>query len=107
MIEDEEWAQPREFLAGGVLCSRSYWPGDIPTTAANKRPETGDQQQGPVYDWWRQLLHQAEPECLTYLQSKPLERPVPPPPQQPLFNVVQHLIHAGHNVQHIFTILRR
>jgi hypothetical protein len=29
----------------------------------------------PVFEWWTELLGHTEPECMTYLQSKPILRP--------------------------------
>ena len=29
-------------------------------------------QQDPVYEWWKDLFIWTEPECMTYLQSKPI-----------------------------------
>ena len=31
--------------------------------------------QDPVYEWWKDLFIWTEPECMTYLQSKPI--PIP------------------------------
>ena len=28
--------------------------------------------QDPVYEWWKDLFIWTEPECMTYLQSKPI-----------------------------------
>lgn len=30
------------------------------------------QHQDPVYEWWKELFLWTEPECMTYLQSKPI-----------------------------------
>jgi hypothetical protein len=70
MIEDEEWGEPREFLAGLMMMDASLAQQQAPEV--NLRVAEGRARLGPVYDWWRELLHRAEAECLTYLQSKPV-----------------------------------
>ena len=41
---------------------------------------------GEVRAWWRALLTSTEPECMTYLHSKPLPRPSARPlPRPPAF----------------------
>jgi hypothetical protein len=73
MIDDEEWGEPREFLAGLMMMDASLAQQQAPEV--NLRVAEGRARLGPVYDWWRELLHRAEAECLTYLQSKPVGQP--------------------------------
>jgi hypothetical protein len=80
MIEDEEWGEPREFLAGLMMMDASVAQLQVPEV--NLRVAEGRARLGPVYDWWRELLHRAEAECLTYLQSKPVGQPPDGPPEQ-------------------------
>ena len=35
--------------------------------------ENGSDPQSPVREWWRDLHAWCEPECMTYLQSKPIQ----------------------------------
>jgi hypothetical protein len=76
MIEDEEWGEPREFLAG-LMMMDACLPQKV-----NLRVAVGRARLGPVYDWWRELLHRAEAECLTYLQSKPVGQLTDGPPER-------------------------
>ncbi len=80
MIEDEEWGEPREFLAGLMMMDSSLAQQQAP--AVNLRVAEGRARLGPVYDWWRELLHRAEAECLTYLQSKPVGQLRDEPPER-------------------------
>ena len=108
MIEDEEWGQPREFLAG--VLEGPWLPGlrQKRQTQGGKEDVRARAQLGPVYDWWRELLHQAEPECLTYLQSKPVGgRGAPPPLEPPPATRIRILSDAAQNVHHIFTVFKR
>jgi hypothetical protein len=80
MIEDEEWCEPREFLAGLMMLDASLAQQQAPEV--NLRVAEGRARLGPVYDWWRELLHRAEAECLTYLQSKPVGQLTDGPPER-------------------------
>jgi hypothetical protein len=80
MIEDEEWGEPREFLAGLMMMDASLAQQQAPQV--NLRVAEGRARLGPVYDWWRELLHRAEAECLTYLQSKPVGQLTDGPPER-------------------------
>jgi len=39
---------------------------------ADHRPRSSLTHPDPVYEWWRDLFVWTEPECMTYLQSKPI-----------------------------------
>jgi len=51
----------------------------------NNQSSSSRTHQDPVYEWWKDLFIWTEPECMTYLQSKPiLKNKSPISPQLPL-----------------------
>ena len=47
-----------------------YW---ILFSHFRSQKENGSDPQSPVREWWRDLHAWCEPECMTYLQSKPIQ----------------------------------
>jgi hypothetical protein len=72
----------------------------------------------PVFEWWTELLGHTEPECMTYLQSKPILRPsvgisraagvgdgaVGPHSSR---NRIKYLLDAHQNIRHNIKVFKR
>ena len=81
--------------------------------------------QDPVYEWWKDLFIWTEPECMTYLQSKPIpvsssrSRAVSPSslPQAPMsrqaplvyypYEAIRHALENKRTISETFTSLKR
>lgn len=46
--------------------------GSMENFETDHRPRSSLTHPDPVYEWWRDLFVWTEPECMTYLQSKPI-----------------------------------
>jgi len=58
---------------------------DPQSVAINNQSSSNRTHQDPVYEWWKDLFIWTEPECMTYLQSKPiLKNKSPISPKFPL-----------------------
>ena len=66
-IPDSNWTYTRNATKFNPL---NYW---IFFSYFRSQKENGSDPQSPVREWWRDLHAWCEPECMTYLQSKPIQ----------------------------------
>ena len=70
--------------------------------------------QDPVYEWWKDLFVWTEPECMTYLQSKPITKSLSPravTPSVPLvfypYETIRYTLENKRQVLETFSLLKR
>jgi hypothetical protein len=110
-LQSEIIATPDQQLQGGLLeANRST---NISWSSCSG--SSVEQQTDPVFEWWRELLGHTEPECMTYLQSKPILRPAGVEvsggsgDSGPLSSrhKIRFLLEAQQNIQHNIKVFKR
>ena len=71
-------------------------------------------QADPVIKWWMELFMSTEPECMTYLQSKPITKSLSPravTPSVPLvfypYETIRYTLENKRQVLETFSLLKR
>ena len=91
-----------------VAAGRGSVSPPVPPPSQSSRPA-----QDPVYEWWKDLFAWTEPECMTYLQSKPVPTAAAttashtlPIPYYP-YETVRATLHSKRAVAATFSALKR
>ena len=84
--------------------------------ASSRNSSCTEPSPDPVYEWWTELLGHTEPECMTYLQSKPILRPGveisgagsgQDSRHNSYRHKIRHLLDSHQNIQHTLKVFKR